>query len=67
MRVCLVRPLERLRDDARAEVGDPEVVRVDAGGVGVEEELVRDVPLPDLAPVASHLGEDVLLQKPHEL
>ena len=67
MRVRLARPLESLRDDARTEVGDPEVVRVDTGGVGVKEELVRHVPLPDLAPVAPHFGKDVLLQQSHEL
>jgi hypothetical protein len=42
VRVRLARPLEGLRDDAGAEVGDPEVVRVDAGEAGVEEELVRN-------------------------
>jgi hypothetical protein len=38
VRVGLMRPLERLRDDPGAEIRDPEVVRVDPRGIRVDSE-----------------------------
>ena len=67
-RVGLVRPAEGVGDDALAEVLDPEVVTVDAVGErvrvpGVGEELVRDIPLPDLALEVRDLVGDVLVEQ----
>ncbi len=65
--VGLVGPLEGERDALRPGVDDPPVIRVNLGRVGVGEELVAHVPLPDAAAEAAHLGEDVLLQQVQEL
>ena len=70
MRVGLVRPAERVGDDARAQMGHPEVVGIDAVGQACptrREDLVGHVPLPDLAAEVADLGGDVLLEDVAEL
>ena len=62
-----MRPAEGVRDDALAQVGGPEAIRVDHRGVAVGEELVADVPVPDLAAEAGDLRGDVLVQQVAQL
>jgi hypothetical protein len=67
-----MRPPERVGEDPLAEVLDPEVVAVDPVGKGmrvprVGEELVGDIPLPDLAAEVGDLVGDVLVQQGAQL